>query len=109
MDTPHVNTQLSKSGSENLGNYWKYIITGYEYRLYAGVPTGGKVSGDQLRYKTGTGAFPGLTQMTAKVNGQSIASGVLNALYITDNSGLQFATFDSPVIIQDQDHQDTRA
>ena len=103
MDSPHVNTQLSKSWSSNLGNYWKYIITGYEYRIYAGVPNGGKVSGSTLRYKTGNATFPGLTQMTASINGQTMVSGSLSATLITDSTGTRTAVFDSPVMIEDQD------
>ncbi len=103
MDTPYINTQLNKNWSQGLGNYWKYIITGYEYRIYAGVPNGGKVKGSALRYKTGNASFPGLTQMTAKINGQTIASGSLSASYISDNTGQQSVTFSSPLILQNQD------
>ncbi|MFK7910280.1 MAG: hypothetical protein AB8F34_06715 [Akkermansiaceae bacterium] len=103
METPYVNTQLSKNWSMSMGNYWKYIITGYEYRIYAGVPNGGKVKGGKLRYKTGNATFPGLTTVTAKINGQTIAYGSLSASYLSDNTGQISQTFASPLIIENQD------
>ena len=102
METPHVNTQLNKNWSQNLGNYWKYVITGYEYRLNAGVPDGGKVSGNALRYKTSNASFPGRTTLTASINGKVIASATLNASLITDSKS-KTQGFTTPVTVENQD------
>jgi hypothetical protein len=103
MTTPHLNTQLSKNWTDSLDTYWKYIITGYEYRIYAGVPNGGKVSGTgSLRYKTGSSDFPGLTNVSVSVNGNSILSGSLSTSSISGTTGLVSHSFSSPIILENQ-------
>ncbi|MBT8037472.1 MAG: hypothetical protein KJO21_08000 [Verrucomicrobiae bacterium] len=102
MSAPYINTQLSKTWSSNLGSYWKYTITGYEYRLEAGVPDGGKIAGGQLRYKTGKSQFPGATSLSASINGQTIISANLSASYQSDTSGLVTHTFSTPIVIESQ-------
>ncbi len=103
MTAPYATTQLSIHRHKNIGHYWKYIITGYNYRLYAGVPDGGQVKGSALRYKTGSNDFPGLTTVSAKINGQSILGASLRTSLITGTSGLISHTFSSPIIIEDSD------
>ncbi|MBT8044953.1 MAG: hypothetical protein KJO79_08375 [Verrucomicrobiae bacterium] len=102
MSTPYVTTQLQKHKHSELGNYWKYIITGYDYRLNAGVPNGGKVAGNTLRYKTGNRTFPGHTTIKSKIEGQSILQGSLNTTSIAGTTGLVSHTFSSPIIIEDE-------
>ncbi|BDS08518.1 hypothetical protein NT6N_35580 [Oceaniferula spumae] len=103
MDSPYVTTNLSKDWSQNLGTYWKYIINGYEYHLYAGVPDGGKVKGNgQLSYKTGNAQFPGATSLTAKINGQTIVSKNQTAHNINDSTGRIIHNFSSPIILTEQ-------
>jgi len=103
MTTPHLTTQLSKNWTGGLDTYWKYIITGYEYRIYAGVPNGGKVSGTgSLRYKIGSSSFPGLTNVSVNINGNSILSGSLSTSSISGTTGLVSHNFSSPIILQNQ-------
>lgn len=103
MTTPYVTTQLDQHKHTNIGKYWKYIITGYDYRIYAGVPDGGKVSGNQLRYKTGSSSFPGLTEVQAKINGQLILQDSLSTSIYTGTTGLISHTFANPIILEDQE------
>ena len=101
--SPYVTTELEKHVHHDMGEYWKYIVTGYEYRLYAGVPNGGKVTGNSLRYKTGETSFPGQTTVEAKINRQVILKDTLNTNVISGTTGLVSHSFSSPIIIQNQD------
>jgi len=102
MTNPYLTTQLNKNWTGSLDTYWKYIITGYEYRIYAGVPNGGKVSGSSLRYKSGSSSFPGLTNVSVNINGRSILSGSLSTSSINGTTGLISHNFSSPIILQNQ-------
>jgi hypothetical protein len=103
MTTPYVNTQLEEHKHIELGNYWKYIITGYDYRIYAGVPDGGKVKGNALRYRTGNAAFPGFTTIETKIEGEELIDAELSTSVISGTTGLVSHTFSSPIIIEDED------
>lgn len=100
--SPYVSTQLEKHVHHDMGEYWKYIVTGYEYRLYAGVPNGGKVTGNSLRYKTGETSFHGQTTIEAKINRQVILQDTLRTNVISGTTGLVSHNFSSPIIIQNQ-------
>ncbi len=103
MTAPYATSQLSLLHYKDIGHYWKYIITGYNYRLYAGVPDGGQVKGYALRYKTGDMPFPGVTTVSAKINSQLILTASLSTSLISGTSGLVSHTFSTPIIIEDSD------
>jgi hypothetical protein len=103
FESPYLSTELQKHVHQELGEYWKYIITGYEYQIYAGVPDGGRVKGDTLRYKTGSASFPGKTTIKSNVNGQVLLEDTLNTSSFSGTTGLISHTFPSPIIIQNEE------
>ena len=103
METPYTSTQLQKHVHHGMGEYWKYIITGYEYQLYAGVPDGGRVKGGRLRYRTGDALYPGQTKIKSKINSHVILQDVLNTSYLSGTTGLKYKAFATPIIIQNQE------
>ena len=100
MTTPYVTTQLNQHRHADIGTFWKYIVTGYNYQSYAVVPDGGNVSVDELRYKTGSSTFPGSTTVRAKINGQLIFENTLNTSSYSGTTGLVSHTYSSPIIIE---------
>ena len=103
MEAPYVTTQLQKHVHHELGEYWKYIVTGYEYQIYAGVPNGGRVKGGSLRYQTGSLLFPGKTRIKSKVNGRVLFEDTLNTNSFSGTTGLVSRTLSSPIIIQNEE------
>ena len=103
MEAPYVTTELQKHVHHDMGKFWKYIITGYEYQLNAGVPDGGRVKGGQLRYQNGSQSFPGETTLKTKVNGQQLFSKTLNTSSFSGTTGLISQNLPTEIIIEDQE------
>lgn len=100
----------SLSKTENLGKFWRYTITGYEWRLVATVPEGGAVEANTGRLILGDGSsapHPGVSTLNASVNGTKsggqtiVDNAVLNAQLITDMM-IGAETFGSPVEFKEQ-------
>lgn len=103
FSAPYRTTELSKSWNNNLGSQWRYVIVGYTYRLNAGTPNGGKVTGNgELRYKVGERAYPGETRFSVSVNGKTIVSQSHRCNMISQTSGTVTYKLDAPLVITDQ-------
>lgn len=87
--------------SIDLGEHWRYVVTGVEWRLNAGTPIDGKIKGTDLLTKNNQ-YFTGSTTLSLSIGSKSIIHGAsLMADSIDDYSSGE-ETFDEPIVLENQ-------
>ena len=97
---PYTGSSINET--VNLDEHWRYVVTGIEWRLSAGIPEGGKLDGADLGTRNNRD-FIGQSSLSINSSAGSLLSGASLVADSIDDYNSGEVEFSTPIVFENED------